>query len=65
MKKVMFALAIAGMFSFAACNNNAAEAVVEDTIVEEAIEEVVEDSAVENAAEETVEAEASEVVANN
>lgn len=31
MKKVMFALAIAGMFSFAACNNNAEEATTGDT----------------------------------
>ena len=31
MKKVMFLLAVAGMFSFAACNNTAAEAPAEET----------------------------------
>lgn len=58
MKKVMFALAIAGMFAFAACNNNNAEEVVEDTTAIEAIEEVATetvDSAVEAMAEEVVE----------
>lgn len=56
MKKVFFLLAVAGMFSFAACNNNAEE--VADTIVEEPVAEVVEtiDTTVEAAAEEVVEA---------
>lgn len=56
MKKVMFALAIAGMFSFAACNNNNEAEAVEDTVIE-AVEEIVEDTmAVEGMAEEAVEA---------
>lgn len=64
MKKVFFLLAVAGMFSFAACNN-AAEAPAEDTVapVEQVVEEVVDSTAatVEAAAEEVVEA-ATEVV---
>jgi hypothetical protein len=56
MKKVLFALAIAGMFGFVACNNNkAAEETVEDTVVIEAVEEVADSNAVENAVEEVVE----------
>ena len=55
----MFALAIAGMFSFAACNNNAEEAPVEDTVAAEQVEEVAEETAdttaVEAMAEETSE----------
>ncbi len=39
MKKVMFVLAVAGMFAFAACNSNAPEA-TEDTVAPEATEEV-------------------------
>lgn len=41
MKKVMFLMAVAGMFAFAACNNNT-EAEVEDTnaACEEMVEEV-------------------------
>ena len=36
MKKVMFLLAVAGMFAFAACNNNkTAEAPVEEAPAEE------------------------------
>lgn len=31
MKKVMFFLAVAGMFSFAACNNNTTEEPAQDT----------------------------------
>lgn len=31
MKKVMFFLAVAGMFSFAACNNNKVEEPAQDT----------------------------------
>ena len=59
MKKVLFALAIAGMFGFVACNNNkAAEEPVEDTTVIEAVveEPVVDSNAVENAVEEVIEA---------
>jgi len=58
MKKVLFALAIAGMFGFVACNNNkAAEEPVADTTVECVAEEVVADSnAIENAVEEVVDA---------
>ena len=65
MKKVLFALAIAGMFGFVACNNNkAAEEPVEDTTVIEAVEEVVADSnAIENAVEEVVENAVEAVVA--
>ena len=51
MKKVMFLMAVAGMFAFAACNNNAEEQVIDTP----AIEEPVMDSAaaaVEAAAEE-------------
>lgn len=46
MKKVMFLLAVAGMFSFAACNNNAAEAPAEEVAVEATVAEeaVVADS---------------------
>ena len=53
MKKVMFLLAVAGMFSFAACNNNAAEAPAEEAVVEETVAEeaVVEEEVVERAAE--------------
>ena len=66
MKKVMFALAIAGMFSFAACNNNNEAEAVEDTVIE-AVEEIVEDTmAVEGMAEEAVEVvENAEAVAEN
>lgn len=63
MKKVMFLMAVAGMFAFAACNNNAKT--TEETPVEDAIEnvEVAADEtaqecteAVENAAEEATDA---------
>ena len=58
MKKVLFALAIAGMFSFVACNNNAAteEPIEEETmeVVEEATE--ADTTAIENAVEEIVNA---------
>lgn len=60
MKKVMFLLAVAGMFSFAACNNTPAEEPVEEEAIE-ATEEVVEEEAV--AAEEAVEGAVEEVVA--
>ena len=56
MKKVLFALAIAGMFGFVACNNNkAAEEPVEDTtVVEAVVEEVANSTTIENAVEEVV-----------
>lgn len=38
MKKVMFLMAIAGMFAFAACNNTPAEEETIDTLVEEQVE---------------------------
>ena len=56
MKKVMFFMAVAGMFAFAACNNNNATEEVVDTLpAEEQIEEPIVDTlanAVEAAAEE-------------
>ena len=56
MKKVMFFMAVAGMFAFAACNNNNATEEVIDTLpAEEQIEEPIVDTlanAVEAAAEE-------------
>ena len=55
MKKVMFLMAVAGMFAFAACNNNAAEPAVVDTpVVENVVEETIDTTmaVVENAAEE-------------
>ena len=59
MKKVLFAMAIAGMFGFAACNNNkAAEEPIADTTVETVAQECCEmtdSTAVEAAAEETAE----------
>ena len=60
MKKVLFAMAIAGMFGFAACNNTKPEETIDSTIemteenVENAVEEIV-DSAVETVAEEATE----------
>lgn len=64
MKKVLFALAIAGMFGFVACNNNkAAEEPVEDTAIIEAVEEVADSNAIENAVEEVVENAVEAVVA--
>lgn len=60
MKKVMFALAIAGMFSFVACNNAANnEEVIDSTVAEEVVEEVaaeevVTDTTIEAVAEEEV-----------
>lgn len=66
MKKVMFLMAVAGMFAFAACNNNKpAEAPAEEAAVEEVAvpeEETAVEEAVEATAEEVVEA-AQEVVA--
>lgn len=61
MKKVFFLLAVAGMFSFAACNNNA-EAPVEEAPVEEIVEAPVEEMTDSTAVEAPVEA-AQEVVA--
>ena len=56
MKKVMFFMAVAGMFAFAACNNNNATEEVIDTLpAEEQIEEPIVDTlanAVEAAADE-------------
>ena len=61
MKKVMFLMAGAGMFAFAACNNTPAEEAVVDT---PAVEEMVEETpVVDSAAVEAVEAVAEEVVA--
>lgn len=63
MKKVLFAMAVAGMFGFVACNNNKAEEPAQDTTVMECVaEEVVDTNAVEAAVEEVVEA-AAETVA--
>lgn len=53
MKKVMFLMAVAGMFAFAACNNTPAEEEVIDTpAVEEMVEEVIDTTAVEAVVEE-------------
>ena len=59
MKKVMFLMAVAGMFAFAACNNTPAQEEVIDT---PAVEEMVVDETIDTLAE-TVEAVAEEVVA--
>lgn len=62
MKKVMFLMAVAGMFAFAACNNNAPveeEVIDTNAIVEEMVEETIDTTAVEA----PVEAEAEVVVA--
>ncbi|MCQ2295479.1 MAG: hypothetical protein MJZ67_07480 [Bacteroidales bacterium] len=59
MKKVMFLMAVAGMFAFAACNNTPAEEEVIDTV---ATEEMVEET-VDTTAAEAVEAVAEECVA--
>ncbi len=64
MKKVMFLMAVAGMFAFAACNNNAPveeEAIDTNAIVEEMVEETIDTNVVETLAE--AEAEAETVVA--
>jgi len=63
MKKVMFLMAVAGMFAFAACNNTPAESETIDTaaVVEEMVEEPIVDSAVETMAEEAVAEAATEV----
>ena len=53
MKKVMFLMAVAGMFAFAACNNTPAQEEVIDTpAVEEMVEETIDTTAVEAVAEE-------------
>ena len=56
MKKVLFALAIAGMFGFVACNNNkAVEEPVEDTtVIEAVVEEVADSTTVEGMVEEVI-----------
>ncbi|MBQ2538988.1 MAG: hypothetical protein II633_01135 [Bacteroidales bacterium] len=59
MKKVMFLMAVAGMFAFAACNNTPAEETVIDT---PAVEEMVEETPVDSLAAEAVEAVAEEAV---
>ncbi|MBR5092987.1 MAG: hypothetical protein IKX32_05910 [Bacteroidales bacterium] len=57
MKKVLFAMAIASMFGFVACNNNkAVEEPVEAEPIEAVAEEVADTNAVENMVEEVVEA---------
>ena len=59
MKKVMFLMAVAGMFAFAACNNTPAQEEVIDTLpAEEMVEETIDSAAVE-----AVEAVAEEVAA--
>lgn len=56
MKKVMFLMAVAGMFAFAACNNAPAEEEVIDTpAVEKMVEETIDTTACEAAVEETAE----------
>lgn len=61
MKKVMFLMAVAGMFAFAACNNAPAEEEVIDTpAVEEMVEETTCDT---NMVEEVAEEVVTEVVA--
>lgn len=45
MKKVMFLMAVAGMFAFAACNNTPAEEeVIDTTATTEVVEEQVADT---------------------
>jgi hypothetical protein len=58
MKKVMFFMAVAGMFAFAACNNNTTTEEVMDTLP---AEEIVEETPVDTLA--AVEAAAEEVAA--
>lgn len=59
MKKVFFALAVAGMFGFAACGNNNATEETVDTMAE-AIEAVVEENTTDSTAVEAVAEEAAE-----
>lgn len=54
MKKVFFLLAVAGMFSFAACKHNAEKPATEETPATEQLEAPAEE-AVENAIDETAE----------
>ena len=58
MKKVMFLMAIAGMFAFAACNNNPATTENVDT---PAVEQMVEEPVIDSNAVEAVVDEAAEV----
>ena len=61
MKKVMFLMAVAGMFAFAACNNTpATEETIDTPAVEEMVEEPVVDSALVEAVVEEVAAEVAE-----
>lgn len=64
MKKVLFVMAMAGMMSFVACNNNkTAEPAVEENTVETVAEECCSQNAetIENAVEEVVDAAADAV----
>ena len=58
MKKVLFAMAIASMFGFVACNNNkpAEEPVEAEPIEAAVVEEVVDTNVVESMVEEVVDA---------
>lgn len=64
MKKVLFLLAVAGMFTFAACNNNT-EATEEniDSVCETVVEEVVAEENIDTNAVAVEEVAAEEVVA--
>ena len=62
MKKVLFLLAVAGMFSFAACKNNTEAPAAEEPTVEESIDAAINELtdslavAIEDAAQEATEA---------
>ena len=62
MKKVMFLMAVAGMFAFAPCNNTPAE---EETIDSPVVEEMVEETVIDTNAVEAVAEEAAETVVEN
>lgn len=61
MKKVMFVLAVAGMFAFAACNNQTAEPAAEDTAAQ--TEEVATEATEEQTEATDAEVEATEGIA--
>lgn len=63
MKKVLFLLAVAGMFSFAACKNNTEAPVEEQPAEEMVVETPAEEATDSNAVEAPVEEAAQEVVA--